>query len=74
MEDELNSVHEVTIKGSGMQVGAVSAFREASELRTSSLGGETFADPCCASVETKLASKPHILTTIIPTFPVACRR
>lgn len=40
MEDELNSVHEVTIKGSGMQVGAVSAFREASELRPTSLGGD----------------------------------
>ncbi|KAL8280487.1 hypothetical protein RQP46_007135 [Phenoliferia psychrophenolica] len=54
MEDELNGVHEVTIKGSPMQVGAVGAFREAMEI--------------------KLASKPEILKSIIPTFPVACRR
>ncbi|KAK4704328.1 hypothetical protein P7C70_g1880, partial [Phenoliferia sp. Uapishka_3] len=54
MEDELNSVHQVTLKGSPMQVGAVTHFRE--------------------DMEKKLKTKPEILSTIIPTFPVACRR
>ncbi|GAA6008727.1 flavin-containing monooxygenase [Rhodotorula paludigena] len=54
MERELNGVHEVTLKGSPMQVGAVEAFREL--------------------MEKKLASKPHIAKSLIPTFAVGCRR
>jgi len=54
MEKELNGVHGVTMKGSDMQKGAVSAFKEL--------------------MEHKLASKPHIADSLVPTFPVACRR
>lgn len=63
------------MKGSDLQKGAVQAF---TELSTPSpvLALRPLADPLFAhlTVKQKLASKPEIAKTLIPGFPVACRR
>ncbi|KAI0704079.1 FAD/NAD-P-binding domain-containing protein [Earliella scabrosa] len=54
MENDLNSMHAATLRGSDMQRRATELFR--------------------ANMRRKLAKKPWIADSLIPTFPVACRR
>ncbi|KAI0741361.1 FAD/NAD-P-binding domain-containing protein [Daedaleopsis nitida] len=54
MENELNCMHLVTIRGSEMQKRATELFK--------------------ANLRRKLAKKPWIADSLMPSFPVACRR
>lgn len=54
IEEEINSTHGLTLKGSVLQ----------------KLARDDFTD----LMKTKLAKKPHILQSLLPSFSVACRR
>ncbi|KAI0714205.1 FAD/NAD-P-binding domain-containing protein [Cerioporus squamosus] len=54
MENDMNSMHAATLRGSDLQKQATELFE--------------------ANMRRKLAKKPWIADTLMPTFPVACRR